>query len=143
MTLRTSINAILGCALALSTALAQTTTTTTPAPAPLIPFAPPSVSTVPTNGDVNPYGVAIAPAGLQTPTGGFLQPGDILVSNFNNSANQQGTGATIIRDDPQRHSSPLSLPAQPWASPERWESPSTAIRVRRAAYPLPTARRQP
>jgi hypothetical protein len=44
---------------------------------------------------VNPYGVAIAPAGL--PTGGTLQPGDILVSNFNNSANLQGTGSTITR----------------------------------------------
>ena len=93
-----AINATLGFSvLALSTALAQTTTTTTTttATAPLIPFAPPSVSTVPTNGDVNPYGVAFAPTGL--PTGGVLQPGDILVSNFNNSGNMQGTGSTITR----------------------------------------------
>ncbi len=96
MTSRTSIKTILGWSVvALSTALAQTTTTTTTTPAGLIPFAPPSVSTVPTNGDVNPYGVAIAPTGL--PAGGTLQPGDILVSNFNNSANLQGTGATITR----------------------------------------------
>lgn len=93
MTIRTSINAILGWSvIALSTALAQTTTTT---PAGLIPFPPPSVSTIPSNGDVNPYGVAIAPAGL--PTGGTLQPGDILVANFNNSANLAGLGSTITR----------------------------------------------
>jgi hypothetical protein len=41
-------------------------------------------STVPPNGDVNPYGVASVPRGF-------------LVSNFNNSGNQQGTGTTIVR----------------------------------------------
>ena len=50
------------------------------------------VSTVPANGDVNPYGVAFVPNGF--PTGGPLEPGDVLVSNFNNSANLQGTGTT-------------------------------------------------
>jgi len=29
--------------------------------------------------------------------GGPLEPGDILVSNFNNTANLQGTGTTIDR----------------------------------------------
>ena len=53
------------------------------------------VSTVPPNGDVNPYGVAFVPEGF--PNGGPLQPGDILVSNFNNSDNLQGTGTTIMR----------------------------------------------
>jgi len=53
------------------------------------------VSTVPPNGDVNPYGVAFVPPGF--PTGGTTSPGDILVSNFNNSANLQGTGTTIVR----------------------------------------------
>jgi hypothetical protein len=53
------------------------------------------VSTVPPNGDVNPYGVAFVPQGF--PNGGRLQPGDILVSNFNNSMNLQGTGTTIMR----------------------------------------------
>ncbi len=56
-----------------------------------------SVSTVPPNGDVNPYGVAFVPDGF--PAGGPLQPGDILVSNFNNGANLQGTGTTIVRID--------------------------------------------
>jgi uncharacterized protein (TIGR03118 family) len=52
-----------------------------------------SFSTVPANGDVNPYGVAFVPSGV--PTGGKLAAGDLLVSNFNNSTNTQGTGSTI------------------------------------------------
>ena len=51
--------------------------------------------TVPMNGDVNPYGVAFVPEGF--PGGGVLHPGDIVVSNFNNSGNKQGTGTTIVR----------------------------------------------
>jgi hypothetical protein len=54
------------------------------------------VSTVPPNGDLNPYGVAFVPQGFQSGNGP-LQPGDILVSNFNNSDNLQGTGTTIVR----------------------------------------------
>ncbi|HLM98081.1 MAG TPA: hypothetical protein VK335_02295 [Bryobacteraceae bacterium] len=65
---------------------------------PLIPLPPPSVSTVPSNGDVNPYGVAFVPNHFRT--GGILNPGDILVSNFNNSQNLQGTGTTITRVTP-------------------------------------------
>jgi hypothetical protein len=61
----------------------------------IFPLLPASVSTVPSNGDVNPYGGAFGPKTL--PAGGGLQPGDILVSNFNNSQNLQGTGATIVR----------------------------------------------
>ncbi len=48
-------------------------------------------STVPRNGDVNPYGVAVVPASV-----GRLVQGHVLVSNFNNSANLQGTGTTIV-----------------------------------------------
>jgi hypothetical protein len=56
-------------------------------------------STVPSNGDLNPYGVAFVPPDF--PQGGPLRPGDILVSNFNNGpANQQGTGTTIIKLTP-------------------------------------------
>jgi hypothetical protein len=72
-----------------ATALAQN------APRPLLPLPPPVVSTVPGNGDVNPYGVAFVP--LNITRGGVLQPGDILVSNFNNHLNLQGTGTTIVR----------------------------------------------
>jgi len=53
------------------------------------------VSTIPPNGDLNPYGVATVPQ--QFPTGATVNPGDILVSNFNNSSNLQGTGTTIVR----------------------------------------------
>jgi hypothetical protein len=56
----------------------------------VLPLLPPSVSTIPGNGDVNPYGVAFAPS--NTPKTGLLQAGNILVSNFNNSENLQGTG---------------------------------------------------
>jgi hypothetical protein len=52
-------------------------------------------STVPPNGDVNPYGVAFVPEGF--PSGGALAAGDVLVSNFNNSDNLQGAGTTIIQ----------------------------------------------
>jgi hypothetical protein len=55
-----------------------------------------SASTVPPNGDVNPYGVAFVPNNFITGSGP-LKLGDILVSNFNNSANVQGTGTTIVR----------------------------------------------
>ena len=58
-------------------------------------FVPLQVSTVPANGDTNPYGVAFVPFGF--PQGGPLNPGDILVSNFNNSAGLSGTGTTIVR----------------------------------------------
>jgi hypothetical protein len=57
-----------------------------------------SVSTVPGNGDINPYGVAFVPNGF--PPGGLIESGDILVSNFNNSGNAQGTGTTIVKITP-------------------------------------------
>jgi hypothetical protein len=53
-------------------------------------------STVPANGDVNPYGVWRVQRSV-----GDLQEGNILVSNFNNSLNQQGTGTTIVQVSPQ------------------------------------------
>jgi len=58
-----------------------------------------AVSTVPANGDQNPYGVAFVPPGF--PAGGLISPGDILISNFNNAGsaptgNLQGTGTTIV-----------------------------------------------
>jgi hypothetical protein len=48
-------------------------------------------STVPRNGDQNPYGVAVVPSST-----GALVRGHILVSNFNNRKNLQGTGTTIM-----------------------------------------------
>jgi hypothetical protein len=51
--------------------------------------------TVPENGDVNPYGVAVVPT-----SAGKLVKDDILVSNFNASSNKQGTGSTIVEISP-------------------------------------------
>lgn len=55
-------------------------------------------STVPGNGDLNPYGVAVIGHSV-----GRLLKGNVLVSNFNNSANQQGTGSTIVQITPSGH----------------------------------------
>ncbi len=52
-------------------------------------------STVPGNGDVNPYGIAVVPV-----TTGALVENSVLVSNFNNSGNLQGTGTTIVQVSP-------------------------------------------
>jgi DNA-binding beta-propeller fold protein YncE len=56
-------------------------------------------STVPPSGDVNPYGVAFVPENF--PSAGTIAAGDVLVSNFNNGANLQGTGTTIVQLRPQ------------------------------------------
>jgi hypothetical protein len=58
-------------------------------------------STVPANGDQNPYGVAVVPRST-----GDLHQGDVLVSNFNNAGTTanpggvQGTGTTIVQVSP-------------------------------------------
>jgi hypothetical protein len=52
-------------------------------------------STVPANGDQNPYGVANVPFST-----GTLVRGDTLVSNFNARSNLQGTGTTIVQVAP-------------------------------------------
>jgi DNA-binding beta-propeller fold protein YncE len=62
-------------------------------------------STVPPSGDVNPYGVAFVPENF--PGGGSIAAGDVLVSNFNNGSNLQGTGATIVQLRPR---GPLAPP---------------------------------
>ncbi len=52
-------------------------------------------TTVPANGDVNPYGMA-----LVRQSRGSLVKGDVLISNFNSSKNLQGTGTTIVQVSP-------------------------------------------
>src|ERR1022692_3035367 len=52
-------------------------------------------STVPTNGDINPYGIFVVPS-----TVGSLAKGNLLISNFNAASNQQGTGTTIMQISP-------------------------------------------
>ena len=48
-------------------------------------------STSPDNGDLNPYAVVVAPV-----SSGVIEQGDVLVDNFNNISNLQGTGTTIV-----------------------------------------------
>jgi hypothetical protein len=64
-------------------------------------FVPAQGSTAPANGDQNPYGLAVVPFAF--PFGGKINPGQLLVSNFNNSladGNTQGQGRTIVTIDP-------------------------------------------
>jgi hypothetical protein len=76
-----------------------------PATASAFPFGPPFIgglhkvkeigSTVPGNGDLNPYGIVVV-----RHSAGALVQGDVLISNFNNSENLQGTGSTIVEISP-------------------------------------------
>jgi hypothetical protein len=78
-----------------STPAATTATTSTPFLSPLRTVST-IASTVPSNGDINPYGIATVPTST-----GKLQEGQILISNFNAKesakANGQGTGTTIVQ----------------------------------------------
>lgn len=55
-------------------------------------------STIPSNGDLNPYGVAFVPENFVA--GGLLKAGDVIVSNFNSNSGVQGTGSTIVQVTP-------------------------------------------
>ena len=57
-------------------------------------------STVPASGDVNPYGLVEVTSSV-----GRLRAGSLLVSNFNDRANEQGTGTTIVQVAPSGSSS--------------------------------------
>jgi hypothetical protein len=52
-------------------------------------------STVPDNGDQNPYAVVVAPVSV-----GSIHKDDVLVDNFNDRNNLQGLGTTIVSVDP-------------------------------------------
>ena len=58
----------------------------------------------PVFGELNPYGLDIAKA-----TNGPIAAGDLVVCNFNNSANVQGTGSTIIAIHPTPGSTPTHI----------------------------------
>jgi hypothetical protein len=94
---------------------------------PFLPAHVRVVSTIPANGDLNPYGVAFVPS--KFPAGGAVNPGDILVSNFNSKANLQGTGTTIVRI---QGSGPASVFFQGTAP----LGLSTALNVLRAGFTL-------
>jgi hypothetical protein len=92
-----------------------------PGPAPSAPFlarfhtVKVGTSTVPGNGDVNPYGVVVVPR-----SAGNLQSGATLVSNFNDAANAQGTGTTIVQIAPTGRRTlfaRINPPALPGACP--------------------------
>jgi plastocyanin len=108
---RTSIPALAGLALALlvlagcgGSSSTSSTTATSPAATPAKPvafLAPLSAfssvgSTVPANGDVNPYGIAVVPRSV-----GKLKAGQLLISNFNAKEGAkesgQGTGTTLVQ----------------------------------------------
>ncbi len=52
-------------------------------------------TTVPENGDLNPYAIIVAPV-----SSGLIQKDDVLIDNFNDISNLQGTGTTIIDYNP-------------------------------------------
>jgi hypothetical protein len=52
-------------------------------------------TTVPENGDQNPYAIVVAPV-----SAGVIQKDDVLVTNFNNDGNLQGLGTTIVAFNP-------------------------------------------
>jgi hypothetical protein len=104
---KTSIPALAGVALTIlalsgcgSSSSSSTAAATTPAKsvafiAPMKAFSTVG-STVPANGDINPYGIAFVPKSI-----GKLKAGQLLISNFNASEsakqNGQGTGTTIVQ----------------------------------------------
>src|SRR5690348_3164698 len=88
-------------------------------------------STVPANGDVNPYGTA-----LVSKSEGSLVKGNVLISNFNNAKNLQGTGTTIVQVSP---SGKLSLFAKIMASKLPGKCPggvglTTALEILRGGW---------
>src|ERR1700680_1658909 len=58
----------------------------------------------PQNGDQNPYGLDVAKVDA-----GLLHSGDLVVCNFNNAANVQGTGTTIVALHPHPNAAPLRI----------------------------------
>jgi hypothetical protein len=92
--------ALAGCGAASSSSPTATTPASTPATATaaattaafIAPFGTATTlgSTEPADGDVNPYGLVLIPSSV-----GRLHAGELLVSNFNDKANDQGTGTTI------------------------------------------------
>jgi sugar lactone lactonase YvrE len=65
----------------------------------------------PAAGDQNPYGVAVVRR-----TAGDLVRGDVLVSNFNNSQNFQGTGSSIVEVSPTGQAHVFAVVPQPTAT---------------------------
>lgn len=71
-------------------------------------------TTVTENGDLNPYAVVVAPV-----SAGKVHKGDVLVTDFNNVSNLQGTGTAIVDYDPATRKVSLfaKLPQHPAQCP--------------------------
>ncbi|MGO9752716.1 MAG: hypothetical protein ACLP8S_26370 [Solirubrobacteraceae bacterium] len=81
----------------------------------------------PALGDQNPYGVAVVPRTI-----GDLVRGDVLVSNFNNAGNLQGTGSSIVEVSPAGKVRVFAVVPQPPAIPA--VGLTTALVVLRSGY---------
>jgi NHL repeat len=92
---RAPILALAGLLASLAIGAASARAARSPFIAPFTPNPPPLATTVPPNRDVNPYGIVTVPRSV-----GSLHRGDLLVSNFNNAGNLQGTGTTIVQIPP-------------------------------------------
>jgi sugar lactone lactonase YvrE len=66
----------------------------------------------PAAGDVNPYGVAVVDHSR-----GDLVKGDVLISNFNNGQNQQGTGSSIVEISPSGQQHVFAVVPAPTSTP--------------------------
>jgi hypothetical protein len=66
----------------------------------------------PAAGDQNPYGVSVVPNTI-----GKLVRGNVLVSNFNNSQNFQGTGSSIVQISPSGKQKVFAVIPPPTATP--------------------------
>ena len=86
-------------------------------------------STVPANGDVNPYGVAVIPR-----SAGNLREGSVLVSNFNDKTNAQGTGSTIVEITPRGHVSLFAKVSRHLAGCPGGVGLTTALSVLRSGW---------
>jgi hypothetical protein len=58
----------------------------------------------PAKGDVNPYGLVVVPR-----SAGRLVRGDVLISNFNDKQNLQGTGSSVVEISPSGHQSVFAV----------------------------------
>ena len=81
----------------------------------------------PAKGDVNPYGLVVVPR-----SAGALVKGDVLISNFNDAANAQGTGSSIVEISPSGRQTVFAVVPRPTAT--KAVGLTTALAVLRSGY---------
>ena len=84
----------------------------------------------PAAGDQNPYGTAVVPR-----TVGKLIRGDVLVSNFNDATNAQGTGSSIVEVSPCGRVKPFAVLSPATSTPA--VGLTTALVALRSGYVIP------